>query len=168
MGLTLDKLNSFFYIWTWPAGYLRSHKRIYIWSSWKKHQYIHFCSLAVNKKLFKWLRKRLYLSWLMFNNLKKLMKIVTRKKINTVFHFSRSVSSIKVLVSIKSLKQYKKLPWDKFVKKKHLKVCEIFENYVDDVADFLELYQCLLMFLCLWFIIWWSRYATQKKKKKHL
>ena len=58
------------------------------------------------------------------------------------------------------------MPWDKFVKKKHLKVCEIFENYVDDLADFLELYQrFLLMFLCLRYIIWWSRYATQIWKK---
>ena len=35
-----------------------------------------------------------------------------------LFHFSRIAGSIKILVSIKNLKQYKKLPWDKFVEKK--------------------------------------------------
>ena len=47
----------------------------------------------------------------MFNNLKKLTKILTRKKSmqQILFHFSRIAGSIKILVSIK------KLPWDKFV-----------------------------------------------------
>ena len=35
-----------------------------------------------------------------------------------LFHFSRSAGSIKILVSIENLGQYKILPWDKFAKKK--------------------------------------------------
>ena len=35
-----------------------------------------------------------------------------------LFHFSTTAGSIKVLVSIENLGQYKKLPWHKFAKKK--------------------------------------------------
>ena len=104
---------------------------------------------------YMWSQERIYL-WLSWKEAPVQSK-TSKKKKKTHTHKKTNKK--------KQNKQFKKVPWDKFVKKKHLKVCEIFENYVDDVADFLELYQCLLMFLCLRYIIWWSRYATQKTKK---
>ena len=59
---------------------------------------------------------------LMLNNLTKLMKILTRENSmkQVLFHFSRSTGITEFLISIKNLWQYKKLPCDKFVKKKNI------------------------------------------------
>ena len=64
-----------------------------------------------------------------------------------LFHFSRSTGITEFLISIKNLWQYKKLPWDKFVKKK-ITFCKIFhgtqfflelQNLADDLVHFSEL-----------------------------
>ena len=56
-------------------------------------------------------RKRCYSSRLVFNNLAKLTKILTKKSMQQVlFNFNRSASSIKVLACIRNFRQYKKLP----------------------------------------------------------
>ena len=87
---------------------------------WKRStSIVFFCSLAIliKKKYFTWLRTRLYLPRLVFNNLKKLTAILARKNsMQQVFHFSRSTGSIKIF-SYKNLGQNKKLPWAKVVKK---------------------------------------------------
>ena len=64
-----------------------------------------------------------------------------------LFDFSRSMGSVKVLVSIKNLGHYKKMSLDKFVKKKRtfrrtFLVCGIFFSMnclVDYLHGFLEL-----------------------------
>ena len=97
---------------------------------------------------FRWLRKRLYLSRLMFNNLAKLTKILT-KKINVYNRFCfisvQVWAELRFLVSIKNFGQYKKLPWDnKFMKKKRTfrKIFPSMQNFlelhclVDDLVDF--------------------------------
>ena len=82
---------------------------------------------------FTWLRNILYSSRWIFNNLIKLTKILWKKNQCNRFYFisleARAV--LRLLVSIKILWQYKKLPWDKFVRKKkhfgkYLVVCKIF------------------------------------------
>ena len=47
----------------------------------------------------------------MFNNLTKLMKILTRESPmqKVLFHFSRSTGLLRTLISVKNLNQYKKL-----------------------------------------------------------
>ena len=67
---------------------------------------------------------------------------------------------LRLLVSIKNFQQYKKLPWDKFVRKKRTfhKIFRSMWNFlelqclVDDLDDFLE----LLMFIDAYtqYIIW--------------
>ena len=71
----------------------------------------------------------------MLNNLKKLTKIVTKKtECNRLGFTSVWVWAVlKFLVSIKNNRQYKKLPWDNFVKIKKdfaklFVVCKIFNN----------------------------------------
>ena len=112
--------------------------------------------LGAQKACFAWLRKRLYFSRLMLDNLTKLTKILARKiQCNRFCFISFGVQAVfRFLVSIKNLKKLKKLPWNKFVKKKkcfskNFVVCKIFQNYkkflVDDLADFLafiNVYQC--------------------------
>ena len=110
---------------------------------------------------FTWLRKKLYLSRLMFNNLTKLTRILYLDQKNSMqqvlFHLFRARA---VLVSIKNFGQYKNLPWDKFVRKK-ITFCKIFHNMqnflelqrlFDHLVDFLE----LLMFINAYiqYIIW--------------
>ena len=64
-------------------------------------------------------------------------------KCNRVCFISVGVRAVlRFLVSIKKLKQYKKLPWDKFVKKKNLQTLSSMQNFleiqclVDDSVDF--------------------------------
>ena len=111
-------------IWTYAPGHLWLHKIIYLWSSWRA--LVWFCSLpiTIKKTDFKWLRKRLHSSILMFNNLTKLAK-----KVNATSCFS-SVGEQAVwrtLYGMKNFGHYKKLPWDKFVKEKRT-FCKIFCN----------------------------------------
>ena len=72
---------------------------------------------------FTGLRKRLYLSQLMFNNLRKLTKIIylNERKFDLKNFFFISVGAravLRLLVNVKNFGQFKKLMWDKFVKKK--------------------------------------------------
>ena len=63
-----------------------------------------------------------------------------------LFCFSRSTGSIKILVSIKNLGHYKKLPWDKFVKKKRT-FCKTFRS--------MQIFSRIAMFS--WLFIWFFR-----------
>ena len=69
-----------------------------------------FCSLSfiIEKTYFAWPRKWLNSFRLMFNNLIKLTKILTRENSmqQVLFHFSRSWPILRILVSIKNL-EYK-------------------------------------------------------------
>ena len=72
------------------------------------------------------IEKKLYSSWWMFNNLRKLTKILwlDEKKLNAAGFISFHSELFKTL-------QYKTLPWDKFVRKKehfvkYFVACEIF------------------------------------------
>ena len=86
----------------------------------------------------------------MFNKLRKLTKILKRDNSmqQVLFHFSRSAAVLRILVSIKNLGQYKKLPLDKLVKKKKRTFCKTLRStrnffklqcLADDLVDFLEL-----------------------------
>ena len=104
---------------------------------------------------FTWLRNILYSSRWMFNNLIKLTKIFWKKiQCNRFYFISLEARAVlRLLVSIKILRQYKKLPWDKFVRKKRTfrKIFCSMQNFLelqcsaDDLVDFLE----LLMFINL-------------------
>ena len=68
------------------------------------------------------LRKKCCSSRLVFNNLAKLTKILTKKnQCNRFCFISIGVQTVlKFLVCIRNLRQYKKFPSDKFVKKKNI------------------------------------------------
>ena len=82
-------------------------------------------SLSLKKLiLHKWEKDYAYLDWCLITLITKLTKILTRKKNATrfvLFQLDISVgvrAVLRFLVSKKNLAQCKKLPWDKFVKKK--------------------------------------------------
>ena len=124
--------------------------------------------------------KKLYSPRLMFNKLTKLTKILTRKNQCCTFcfvsvgHFISGIAAVlRFLVSIKYLEPYKKLPWDKYAKKKrtfsqknlyYVKFFRItmFSWWFSWFLRTINLYQCLITF-----IIWWSGYGTLEHEKKH-
>ena len=59
----------------------------------------------------------LYSSRMIFNDKTTKILMIKKSMWQVLFHFSRSTSSIKSF-NIKNLGQYKKLPWDEFLKKK--------------------------------------------------
>ena len=83
-----------------------------------------------------------------------------------LFYFSRSTGSIKILVSIKNLGHYKKLPSDKFVKKKRT-FCKTFHSmwnfftincFVDYLLDFLELSMLSILLYIKCYLIKWEKF----------
>ena len=116
-----------------------------------------------------WLYLRIYL-----NNLTKLTEILTRKNSmrKVLFHFWGEQVLLRIMVSVKNLGQYKKLPWNKFVKKNN-----ILQNILHYAKPFKitllswwfnlfsKSYQCLLMFIYPKYIVWWGGWWTWTWKK---
>ena len=75
----------------------------------------------------------------MFNKLEKTNGNLDKQKSKEkdFVYFSKSTGRLKIVVSINNLRQYKKFPWDKFVKKKDCFVKHFPERKI--LVYFLEL-----------------------------
>ena len=75
----------------------------------------------------------------MFNKLEKTNGNLDKQKSKEkdFVYFSKSTRRLKIVVSINNLRQYKKFPWDKFVKKKDYFVKHFPEHKI--LVYFLEL-----------------------------
>ena len=119
------------------------------------------------------LRKRCCSSRLVFNNLAKLTKILTKKnQCNRFCFISIEVQAVLTfLVCLRNLRQYKKLPEDKFVKKKSISknISQYAKLFLITIVQLtmqlvFQNYQCLPMLLYLiFYLIKWIRDSRMKK-----
>ena len=109
---------------------------------------------------------------LMFNNLRKLTKILTRTNSmqHILFHFSRNMGDIKIFSLHKKAGSILKncLEIDLWGKKehfaKHLIVCKFFwDSLVQNLLNFLELYMFINAYLPKYYLTRWTGNLGMKK-----